>query len=631
MLFFLVPFFLVFLFSIVTSFFCGFLYLAFCFPVILENTKENFFRTFSFSIAIGYVLITSIIAVYYTVFNTIFIWPFIVCFIPLIGVNRDRLIKVRYLLSFLNAKNIWIIGLISLICFVYNAIVLYRPDGYLFYDLVFYGKIARGILEFGTENIDVIFGSFVDTSHQALYHYGDLWMTGFLSNFFDLSEAKSLVFITYSFLHVSILLLMISIFYTNKKGFYWCVLLAFGLLYGLKLFVNINFDNQVLHSIQRYRGFPYPIFNNKLLPIYVLTIFSIALFKLKLQKHAFAILSFIPIFYSVTIPVFAGIFVSMLMVSIVNLKYKIKYWDISIYHLLMLGGSIVFIVLFSKLSSFKMVAPIKIQIYSVKTYFVLLVETIVKVFSEYVIVLILLLYFMIKRKSKIFFNPLIFLSLSGLFAGFIFVYIQSPGLDTEQALSNVSPVLLLIIGIEVFSLIGWKYRKILVLCFLLCGICNLSFFYFNQGKFGIGKYSETLSESFTNGVSTYSEEYEGKIISCSINTKPYELNQRWRIDLYNNFQDLFQLNRLDIPLEIGFLFTKGTNLDCVQHPYYQMYEDEKITEERILHFLKVKKVNHLFINDSEDLPDYIILNSTLLFKDGNTKGSFWKFNSKGLK
>ena len=624
--------FILFYLIIFTTFFVGSFYKIICFPFILENKRENFLKQFSLSIIIGFILITSILAVFHTGFKTVYIYPFLLLLIPLTKFNTSSIKSIDLFVKIPSRLQLFYLFLVAFLVFSYNFIVYFRSDGYLFYDLIFTGKIAKGITEYGCESIKIVYAAFGESKHQILYHYSDLWITGFISKFTHFSSVNTLVYVMYPFLHFSLLLLIIT-YFNLKKVSIWFVLLAIGLLYGSKLFIDFNSDNVIVDQIQKYRGFPCQLFGSKLLPIYNLAILSAILYKSNFHKYAFITLSLIPVFYATTMPAIAGIGVGILFISLINKKYRIENWNISVSTPLILFASILFLIFFKYLVSFELYDPMPIQILSLKSYFILFLETIVKVFTEYFIIFLLLVYLIIKTRGKIIFKPLVLISLSGLLSAFVFRYIYSNTVpDLDQALNNISPILVLILGLELMVNIKWKFRKILILLMLLSGVSNLIYFYFHQNEFGVMKNSKTLSPDFTKNVHQYYLKIDKqKIIACSIRSSEYILPQKWTYDAKNIFQDLFIINEMEIPLEIGFLFKESKNLNTKDHPFFKMFKDRKISEDRIFKFLKLNQVNHLFIEDYKKIPESFLSHFTLMYKDSLTGGSFWKikdFNKK---
>ena len=615
--------FLLFFLLIALTNFVGSYYLQFFLPNIYNAINGNYFKKIAVSMTIGFIIIVSITAVYNTVFKTVFNWSFFFLSIPImqkISVrNKVAIIKIETS----SPKTRFYFVLTILLVFSYNFILYYRFDNFIFFDLVLYSKVASGIIEHGNESSLVTVGDFTKTSNLFLYHYGDLWLTGLLAKVFHLSSTFCLVYVVYPFLHLVLLLSTVSLF--NKKNI-WFLMLGIGLLYGSKLFLNIDYDNEALNQIERYRGFPSNVFFNKLFPIYGLFLLGVILYKEKFQAHAFVVFSFIPVFYATTTPALAGIAVGLICMTFINKKMKFEAWDIKYHNSFLILGSILFLIVFSSKLSDETPVSLPLQLYSFKTYVVLFVETMIKVFTEYFLIFFLLIYLTFKSKGKILFNPLIFIAIIGILSGFIFIYMHAPGIsDIDQAINNISPVLLLIVGIEIVPLIKIKFQKIAAVFMMTCGLLNLSYFYLNPEDWAIRKTSVTLSPDFTKNVRGYASNFDGKIRSCSIKENGnYAAGSRWNFDAHNQFQDIFKYN-IDFPLEIGFLFATKTNMEDVEdHPYFKMYKDKKVTSKRVLSFMKSKRINHLFISDFKSIDSEIKQHFTLLFLDKKTGGSFWK-------
>jgi hypothetical protein len=618
----LIPYLFLYLLVIIGIFLFGYIYTSLCFPLVHNQIKEDCFKVVSFSLTIGFIFITSILAVYFTHCDTIFLWPFVILMIPFFRIKGFNFKAQFQFKKILSPKKIMVVASIALSVFFYNVLLFYRSNGYLFWDLTFYSKIAKGLIEYGYESPYVIYGEYFDAPKQILYHYGDLWLTGILPKIIDLSVTNCLVYVTYPFLHFSILMLMISLFTKNNKNSIWYILLGISLLYGSKLFLHINSNNEFFEIIQTYRGFLFSIFYCKLLPIYLLIIFAVLLYKNSYSKYCFIVLSFVPIFYSTTIPVLAGIGVAMFLFSIISIKIKIKDWDIHFYNPLFILASITFILFFSIIRPFDTALALPYYIYPIKTYIVFFYETFIKVFGEHFIILFIFIFFVIKSKGQVLIRPLVFFSMMGLLSGYLFVYIHSPGIqDLNQILTNISPILVLVIAIDLFPFIEEKYLKTIVVVMCLFSISNLSYFHFYPDKGNLDTNPKMVSNDFYQEMNQYYNNYNGQIIASSISNVTGD--ERW-ICTYNKPQQLFIPNKINIPLEIGFLFTKHTLLNYGKHPYYTLFKDSLVTDERILFFLKNKKVSHLYIEDYTKLPTNFISNFKLLYEDEKTKLSFWE-------
>jgi hypothetical protein len=265
-----------------------------------------------------------------------------------------------------------------------------------------------------------------------------------------------------------------------------------------------------------------------------------------------------------------------------------------------------------------------LKIYSIKTYIVFFFETIVKVFGEYILIFILLIYVLIKTKLKFLTVPMVVFSLSGIFAGFAFIYIHAPGIiDIDQSLNNVSPILLLIIGFEIIPRLGNNLTRFVISLMLICAISNLTYFYFNPTKFGYRKDSQSMSTEFCKNVKFCFKKNKIKN-SFTIKEGEYYNTQRWNYDLHSKFQDLYKYNYIKFPLDIGFLFDKFDYEQFKDHPYFKEFNDNKVSIKRILYLFNSKKVEYVFIENYKELPVEFLSNFNCLYEDKLTDGSFWK-------
>ena len=612
------------LFLLVVNFcyFIGEVYLNLFFNEKYNGLKEGFMQRFSFSSIVGYILFVSTIAVVYSSFKTVFLGVFIVFLLPILKLQKESFKNLYKNIKLPNRSQFFIILCLSLFVFIYNVIIFYRKDGFYFFDLNYYSKISEGLIQFKVENPLVMYGDFVKPTKLIIYHYNDLWSTGFIAKLTNSSFLFTLVYVIYSYLHFVLLILVIA--FSKRFVKFWPILTAIGLLYGLKLFYTISFNHEVLDQIKRYRGFPDHNLFSKLTIVYILVIFGIYLFKLNFQKFSFIILSFVPIFYATTLPAFLGVSLLLIFVSIVNYKIKIDGWNINLrYPIFIIAGIMyVFGLLYFLSDSTQTNMPLKL--YSIKTYIVFFFETIVKVFGEYGLIFILLIYVLIKTKLKFLTVPMVVFSLSGIFAGFAFIYIHAPGIiDIDQSLNNVSPILLLVLSFEIVNQLGKKLSRILIILMLACSFSNLTYFYFNPTKFGYRKDSQSMSTTFCENVKNCYKKNKIKY-AFTIKEGEYYPTQHWDYDLHSKFQDIYKYNYIKFPLDIGFLFQKFKYEQFKDHPYFKRFKDKKVSLKRILKFFYLMNVEYVFIENKKELPYEFLSNFNCLFEDKLTRGSFWK-------
>ena len=217
----------------------------------------------------------------------------------------------------------------------------------------------------------------------------------------------------------------------------------------------------------------------------------------------------------------------------------------------------------------------------------------------------------------------------GLLSSFAFIYIHSPSVfNLHQVLSNVSPILVLIISIVIVEEVNEKQLKNLIIVLIAFSIWNLSYFKQIPKEFGIRKTSITFSFKFQKEVNRYIENSitDLKAVSFrSIFENEFRVgdNSSWKYDFQNKFQDLYYSQKISLPLELGVLLDISQRNFDFSHPYFKRFKDRIVTNERIALFLLEKNVDVLFIEKSINLSPIIISNYRLLFSDQLTGDTFW--------
>jgi hypothetical protein len=170
-----------------------------------------------------------------------------------------------------------------------------------------------------------------------------------------------------------------------------------------------------------------------------------------------------------------------------------------------------------------------------------------------------------------------------------------------------------------------KYFTFILIAF---SIWNLTYFKQIPKEFGIRKTSTTFSIKFQKEVNSYFNNSPELIKAVSIRTI-YENefregdNSSWKYDFQNKFQDLYYSQKISFPLELGVLINNPNREYDYSHPYFKMFKDKKVTNERISLFLNKKKVEVLFVEKSFILPQIIASEYKLLYLDKLTGDTFW--------
>ena len=578
----------------------------------------------AYSMPTGFVVLTLLIAVISCGYKTLYLIPFVIL---LIAVFYKRF-KINFSLYRNSIRITFFQFCLAFFVFFYNYLIYYRNDGFLFCDLRFYGKIGEHLLQNGIESTNTLYLHFFKDNFN-LYHFSDLWLTSLFSSLFNLPGVSVLVYVVYPFLHLTTLFIVIYLFKGYfKKSRFWSILIAIGVLYGSKYFFSFSSSNELIGQVPTFRGFPSSMLYNKLLPIYVLLLYSFLLYRNRLKNFSYLILSMVPVFYSTTIPSILGIAIYIIIVEVINFYYakKTSFKDVITSVIPFLTVLIIFFV--SKYQKNSTV-PGGFFVYNLKTYLIFFIETFVKVFFESIPLIFLFIYVFFKYKFQILSRFWILLSLIGIFFGFIYVYIHPRGvLNLDQALSNISPILVLIIFIELILVYLPKINRFLVIFLVLIGVMNLTFHLRNKDLYVYKKQVPTLSSEFVSKVENYYKFHDFKINACSIwSHPPLSVYPVWNFDSENEFQDLFNKRNMNLPLELGFLgFEKvnssNFNLNFYKnHPFFQEYKYANI--KNVVSFLKHKNVNALFISDSSLVSKKILKYYFRLYKDEFSKKSFW--------
>lgn len=615
---------LVYLFTIVLFYFFGKIYLEFFFSQELERMNLNFYKEVAINLFIGIVLCTILTAVSVTYFRTTFLLPFIVfCIVPFFKKREPFSIK-SFIFTF---KEVGIVFGISVLVFLYHFYLFFDSSKLPFYDFLFLGKISSGLFAAHIENTHVSYHHFESNSVQMIYHYIDLWLTGLIHYFTNLSEARILLNIVFPIFHFSILMLCISIFFHFSKSIIISFIGGFGLLYGIKFFIPIQTtSDSFLELVSTYRGLPFAMFF-KLSIIYMLSLMAYLLYLNDLKKYAFIIFAFVTLFYPTTIPAMGFIAVTLIFYQFVKKLFFKKAMNRDIIFLSsFILGIILFMVVFQKLFQFEAMNKFALEVYPIKTYIVFFVEMIIKVVIEHILIIFLFIYFIIQRKFKVLaFNPIVILGLLGLIGSYIFVYSQSLNvLDNNQIINNFSPVLMLLICIDILKSASEKLIYKIALITFLIGMYNLSFNCWNRPD-KLRSKNEVHSDFFIHEVQKVLEKSSNKN-SCSItNYQP----QRWSYNTNNVFNFVLLNPNINTPLEIGILLSKDFNnyvSSNLNYPPSSFFKNRKVTNSSILGYLREYKVNYVLIEKSlihklDQIVDYDVI-----VKDSRTKNCLLQLN-----
>ncbi len=579
---------------------------------------KNDFATLGLSISLGLLIIISFTAVVSTFFTTTYLYSFFVLLIPvLFGKHKSNPLMITKI----SRKNIMLALILSTSLFFSHYLIFCQVYNLPFYDYIFMAKMSSGLIKYHTETVQAGYGAYLSNASQFLYHYSDLWLNGLISILSKKSETETLLLVTYPLLTFAVLLVSIAIFskFTLNKTIY--ILGGVGLLFGTKLFLPIS--GEFYKLLYMYRGIPFST-NYKTLPIFLLAFTGMFLYIHHLKKHAFILFSFIPIFYPTTIPSFAAISIGLLLLQYVffNKKYleKIKY---PVYICI----SIAFIFAFKSICKFEETTKFTLAFFPIKTHVIVLIETIFKTYFEYFIITATTIYFIIKTKLNIVFNPIFSLTILGLFGAFIFTQTQSKDIpDITQVLSNISSVLITLTFIELLKFIHPKKIAYIAYFTFGCGIYNMAYPMIIKDKLLLQQNNETSKNFMYNTIF----ELEKNKLDSRVCTISKNQPTRWFYDRENPFQFLHMRSAINTPLEIGILFTSSFNPESyekISYPPAFYFKNKIVNTKNILNYLKKNKVGYLLIEDQNSIDTNFLSHWSCIYVDRKTQYSFWKVNN----
>jgi len=524
----------------------------------------------------------------------------------------ESLKNINSKISFrINVKSLFFWNLAGAFCFLFFVFVFRLDKNVPFFDFLYLSKLASGISESHYSNLFSIYEQWSPTTQPMLYHYSDLWILASIIKLTTLSEVKLLIYVVYPFLTLIALSLIkgyLSLIF-NKFNY----VIAFGILFGLKLFLPTK--GEFMELSHMYRGIPYlPFF--KLLPIYIYLVSFSLFYKLKQYKVAYFFLSFTVIAYPTTLPALA--FFSVSLITLYTFKVLKNKHDL-------IGSFLVFstiigIVLFQKKFQYHSTTPIVFNFLSIKTYVVLLIETYFKIFIEHLLVFLLLLWCFIKNKNNMhkFLDVRILLFIFSTLGSFVFVYTQKPFSDNNQIISNISPVLILVLFLYLVEFLNKTSIIVVFSMILLFSFINIF-------------YVSTIENTkYVNPVNKFSLDWRNKSINIlsetnqdtskivTIGNVPFG----WYFNKDHCFHYLFMEKEIKPPLDITILFKNNLKNYCSiyrneAYTPFNYFHLKSINSEGIYKFLKVKKVRFLLVEDIRSIPDFFIKNikCRLRYKD----------------
>ena len=510
-------------------------------------------------------------------------------------------------------KNIGLLEIISI--YTFSFLLFYFAFGFpqtdsdinVFYDFHYYAKLSQKIMNGQCEHGAALLSSYTNNKGISLYHFSDLWFTGFFSELLRLSHISVLSFFTYPLLltmgifSLKEFLLQIGNEFSSLKSYLIVVIVMFGFSFPVSL-IQSNFLELSYFRYVYVPGFDF--YSTKtliLLPLITLSMSSL------IRKDFIRFVSFIllaTITYSTTLIFFTCILFFVLLYKLrVDIKLKNLNNRTNYYIAILIGGFYVSLLLMLiNWVDFPVLPSSSIEL-SLKSIIVLFVEYNLSPLIVYCIPLLFI--FTIKSREKRWFaiklSSLLILSIS---ITSIYVIKKTGNQNVAQALINSVPFIFLVLTLYVFQSNEKVYKNILVVIFSFSAVYN-----FSSHSLVNGSYNEDEKK-----IQALLQNEEGLkkwavIDSCLTENKFYKFNQLGYFLYYNQ--------NLDYPVDLSNFFS----LDAAEINKLPVINTGLLEQEWINR--KNEQKEHIFLN-------FIRTNgiSYVLSRNKSANGLLYQFSMK---
>ena len=601
----------------------GSVYDKFFLKSIVSKFDFNVVERFIIKLIVGLFLSISLFATFKSMFTSLYFIFFVILILaPLIFKKKIQSFnKVENLnVDKIKLKHLVFIP-IALFFFFYHQLLFVYSNSTPFYDFLFLSKIASGLFDNGIESFYSATSAYYGVNvNPHLYHYFDLWFTGIISGVLNYSEFDVLLFICFPFFHLIVFLLLYVIFEHLFKSFYLSFLLAFGVLFGSKVFILQQ--GSFFELVETYRGLPYSLFY-KLLMIYIVVLAAYFFYLKKLKIPAVISICALMVIYPTTIPAFFTLAFFSLVYSFYKSK-KISYFFVAILSV------IIYIIIFQKIVNYDKITNLTFHLYSIKQYCILFIETVIKITIEHYLTILLFLFVSIKYFRLLIKNRIITYSIICLLGSILYVYFNPPGIrDLNQIISNLSPVLMLILTIELIRYIKSNIilKSVILIAFFI-GCYNIYFNFSTPNNKLIGKEIKH-SEKFTKSVNAFVVKHANENFCSFSSVQPYDYY--YHTDMKFNY--LLKLKDLKTPLEIKILFEDKNSIEKykIQNKYYppnSYFSSRKNTGLIIYQYLKKNNFKYLLVENFKNnkIGNFIKDHCTLILQDEITSDAVYSLN-----
>ncbi len=616
---------ILYLFCFIFFYSLGYLYNRYLLKSYISSTFNSKSERILVKLFLGVFLTITI----YSVLRTQFVNTYVIFFVffmvlPFLKLKRQVQLVEKIRFKEIISKKSLVFLVILLLFFVFHHYLFTYEGKTPFYDFLFLAKISTGLVNNGVESIFSATSSYYNTSvNPYLYHYFDLWFTGILSKTFNYSEYNILLNICFPFFHFIVFTLLFVIVKYFFKKFYLSILLSFGLLFGSEFFFKI--DGPLYELIEMYRGLPYSLFY-KLLIIYIFVLFSYFFYLKKLLVLSVISICALLIVYPTTIPAFFFLANVILFYDLI-FKRKLNYYPLPIF------GVILYVVIFQKIFKYDEVSNVQFHLYTIKQYLILILESFIKIFIEHYLVIVLGLYLSFKCFKKVVSNRAIQFSFFSILGSILYVYFNPPGvMDINQVINNISPVLVLVITVELVHIISSKYiLNTIIAVTIFVGIINVFKNYTDPNVKLLGKKLKHSQEFQKSTIRLMLERNESNFCSIS-KIQP-------RYDFYHTsmcFNYILVQKNINTPLEINvlfepFKFIRNYSKVNLNYPPNQYFSNHNDSVESVYNYLRMNNFKYVLLertacSNNDKLLSFLKTKCSKIIEDKNTKDAIFQLN-----
>ena len=530
--------------------------------------------TFSLSVLLGFLFSSSVIACLKTNLDSILNYQFLIFIGLLVYGIYKKSIKINFIIN----QKIIIYSLVSYLAFLF---LFSLKNNNFHYDFIYWGKLSKSIYNVGIESLDSLFDVFIVSKKTMLYHYGDYWITGFITSITKNSEIYTLIYVVYPVMINTIIISISGILENKLKNSILNYLFSFGILFGTKLFIGTS--NEVLNPLlHTYRGI-YEASQLKTIILFLPLILSFYFYKKNNQIFSLLFLSITPFLYPTTTICISISFSFLVFIYLIDrnktIKNKLK--------LIFLTIAYSIYILFLKIKSTNPHLQLEIEIKSFKYYFIQFIELNYKLFFEAIIPLLIIICFLIinhfKKITLIRFNNFIF-SISiylGIIVSMLFVNIHKPFVDNNQIINNITPVFLTILFLEL--MLNIESKKLISVILIILNLTIIFNYIYSNIEFDT-KYKNNQNLNISQAFKTNSINKIKQLKNINSIYFSNEIHHDYSYIPGNKFDYLSKEYNFDLPFVMtSKTFYKGDSSFIINKMLFN-FENKKVMRNFILDY-----------------------------------------------